>query len=54
MIDALAGANEGEVAAVLAAAGVPARRQSLAPVIRRTPLLSLEGSSHIHSEVEWA
>jgi hypothetical protein len=50
MIDALAGANEDEV---LAAAGVPARRQSLAPVIQRTPLPSFEGSSRIHSEVEW-
>jgi hypothetical protein len=53
MIDALAGASEDEVAAALAAAGVAVRRQSLAPVILRTPLPSLEGSSRIHSEVEW-
>jgi hypothetical protein len=53
VIEALAGVSEDEVAAALAAAGVPVRRPSSVPVVRRTPLPGVEGSSRIHTEVEW-
>ncbi|WP_120052301.1 hypothetical protein [Streptomyces griseorubiginosus] len=53
VVDALAGVNEGDVAAALTALGVDGGRQGLVRETPRTPLPPPQGSTAVDSEVEW-
>ncbi|GAA3498070.1 hypothetical protein GCM10019016_051730 [Streptomyces prasinosporus] len=52
-MDVLAGADEDEVTAVLAAAGASSRRWPARQAGPRTPLPEPEGVPDVHTEVEW-